>query len=651
MEKVYTFNQSVRGHLHVMRDIPCEDYSCSFSDKNGRYHIAAIADGHGADSCFRSSKGSEAACKVTLECLKEFAESVLGSSKSEEKFYREALFDKKSSEVTLRRLTDLITAKWYDEVMEDYKKNPPTEAELGDYAEMYADGSNTVHIYGTTLIAALLMPSYLLLFQQGDGRCDVFYGDGSVDQPIPWDIRCQDNATTSLCDDDVLESFRTAVINIKKKKVIACYLGCDGVEDAYRDTYENLGDTHCIMGGVHAFYKDLTCRILDSGVADFENGLKDYFEYFSEFGRFSRSGSGDDVSVAGIVDLNAIAAFSEKFRRDTKLYDVEEKLFWKEDELRGKQRKREILRKRMNEAERVWQRAKSEYDREEVNLSNLNELRKEKKTERDTVISCSREYYECFPEIVSEEVTTEDEISESKKPQLKKLLEKAKGILHINKETSNQDIEDEDNAQQYLEWLERKRVRLLDEIRSLDEKYKIFEDSRIKKRNSAASLEEKFKKAKQTFDDYESKFQAIDAERVKLNAERDRLLRENEAANKPYKRDIKTLRKDNKFGTSENIEDKNKKDITDKSESEESKNTADTECDNVSNEQETVDNPKDKDEAVSIDRTSESVSDDEKVTVPDKSNAAEDNPKDEDNNKKSDDTSDKDGGYVPLYGF
>jgi len=380
MEKVYTFNKSVRGHLHVMRDIPCEDYSCSFSDKNGRYHIAAVADGHGADSCFRSAKGSKFACEAALNCLKQFADSILSSDESEKTLYYEAFSDRTSLDVTLRRLTDLISAKWYDEVMADYEKNPPTSEEIGDYSEMYKDGSKTTHIYGTTLIAALLLPSHLLLFQQGDGRCEVFFDDGTIEQPIPWDNRCQDTATTSLCDDDVLESFRSAVINLNKKKVIACYLGSDGVEDAYRDTYEDLGGMHCVMGGVHAFYKNLTCKIMDTTIEDFEDDLGDFLEFFSEYGLFSKSGSGDDVSVAGIVDLSAVAEFTDNFEFDTKLYNIEEQLSIKENELLSKQRKHKILRKRMDEAKENFDNA-NKYSQKKEDLETLEEKYRNAKKE------------------------------------------------------------------------------------------------------------------------------------------------------------------------------------------------------------------------------------------------------------------------------
>ena len=78
---------------------------------------------------------------------------------------------------------------------------------------------------------------------------------------------------------------------------------------------------------------------------------------FTEKGRFSRTGSGDDVSVAGIVDLEAIKPFTEKYENEVKLYAVDEDLFWKEEENRGKTRKHGMLKKRAEEA-------KIEFDEE-----------------------------------------------------------------------------------------------------------------------------------------------------------------------------------------------------------------------------------------------------------------------------------------------
>ena len=357
MDQVFTFHETVRGHLHVMNEFPCEDSSSSFSAENGRYHIAIVADGHGSKSCFRSDYGSKVATEVTLECLQQFAEATLASEELEERFYKDVFSNPRYRHMTLRRLTDTILAEWHDRVLENYNNNPPTLEEMGESAEEYQNGKNPAHIYGTTLIAALKIPQCLILLHQGDGRCDVFYENGTVDQPIPWDPRCEDTATTSLCDEDAAERFRSCVINLAEKPVIACYVGCDGIEDAYRDTYEGLGGSHTLMGGVHTFYKYLTCQIAQVGQEDFKKWLPEFLAKFSADGIFSRSGSGDDVSVSGIVDLSKLASFIKEYAYDIKLYSLEEDLFWKEDELRGKTRKHGILKKRFDEAQHVLENA------------------------------------------------------------------------------------------------------------------------------------------------------------------------------------------------------------------------------------------------------------------------------------------------------
>jgi hypothetical protein len=349
---MFTFHKSVIGHVHILKDIPCEDYSASFSEKNGRYHIAIVADGHGSEECFRSAFGSKAAVDIALAKLKDFAEAVLESPGTEERFYCDIFTNPRYQAMTMRQLTDSIISRWHDYVEEDYQNNPPTEDELQKTEEhSNREANNVAQIYGTTLMAALWLPCCLLVVHQGDGRCDVFYDDGTVDQPVPWDKRCVDTAVTSLCDEDALTSIRHCVLNIIDKKIIACYLGSDGVEDAYRDTYEAVdGKMHSLMGGVHTFYKDLTCQLGTKSQEDFNVYLTEMLPKFSANGRFSRTGSGDDISVAGIVDIKAVRRHIDQFKVDTEIYDLEEQLFWKEDELRGKMRKHGILHKRMDEA-------------------------------------------------------------------------------------------------------------------------------------------------------------------------------------------------------------------------------------------------------------------------------------------------------------
>jgi len=373
MSRVYTFNKTVRGHLHVMNEFPCQDSSVSLSAENEKYFIAVIADGHGSKSCFRSDYGSKCATEVATECLKQFAEATLASEESEDRFYKDMFSNPRYRHMTIRRLTDTILAEWHDRVLNDYKNNPPTLEEMGDSAPLYEGGNNATHIYGTTLIAALQLPKCLLLIQQGDGRCDVFFLNGKVSQPIPWDERCEGTTTTSLCDEDAADSFRNVVIDTSEKHVIACFLGSDGVEDAYRDTYEELGGSHVLMGGVHTFYKDLICKLSSMEQVEFEDYLNNMLHDFSENGKFSRTGSGDDISVAGIVDIDSIKKFVSQYETDIKLYSLEEQLFWKEDELRGKKRKHGILKKRMDEAHTALEDADNNLHLLDERINNLHQ--------------------------------------------------------------------------------------------------------------------------------------------------------------------------------------------------------------------------------------------------------------------------------------
>ena len=105
------------------------------------------------------------------------------------------------------------------------------------------------------------------------------------------------------------------------------------------------------MGGVYTFYKNLTCQIVEKEQKQFETYLGEMLPEFSANGLFSRTGSGDDISVAGFVNVEIAKKFCEQFKLDIEVYGLKEELFWKEDELRGKMRKHGILLKRMNDAQ------------------------------------------------------------------------------------------------------------------------------------------------------------------------------------------------------------------------------------------------------------------------------------------------------------
>lgn len=340
MERMFTFHKSVMGYSHLSAPVPrCEDASTSFSDDAGRYHIAIIADGHGQEESFRSHRGSRAAADSAMECLKIFAEAVLASPEREQAFLGSIFTDSRYRRETIRRLTDAIYAGWHDRIDADFTQDPPTAEEQTKYAAYCSDPYHRPHIYGTTLIAALHLGSCLLLLHQGDGRCDVFYADGSVDQPIPWDDRCIGNLTTSLCDFDAPESIRHCVLDTRKKAVVACYVGSDGVEDAYRS-----------QEGTHTFYRHLSNWLLERLDTDFDEELGKKLTHFSAHGLFSPKGSLDDVSVAGILMPEALRALSRRFDDLITRFDLSEQLFHAEHQIGTRERSRAILRRRMQEA-------------------------------------------------------------------------------------------------------------------------------------------------------------------------------------------------------------------------------------------------------------------------------------------------------------
>lgn len=492
MDQVFTFHETVRGHLHVMNEFPCEDSSSSFSAENGRYHIAIVADGHGSKSCFRSDYGSKVATEVALDCLQQFAEATLASEELEERFYKDIFSNPRYRHMTVRRLTDTILAEWHDRVLEDYKNNPPTLEEMGESATEYQNGKNPAHIYGTTLIAALKMSQCLILLHQGDGRCDVFYEDGSVDQPIPWDSRCEDTATTSLCDEDAAERFRSCVLNLAEKPVIACYVGCDGVEDAYRDTYEGLGGSHVLMGGVHAFYKYLTCQIVQMGDEAFKSWLPDFLAKFSADGIFSRSGSGDDVSVSGIVDLSRINSFTEGYAYDVKLYALEEDLFWREDELRRKTRKHGILKKRFDDAKLAYENASVTQNTLTESLEQLQSFR----------IEFARKI-----EAAKEELEDYRQDAESATGQIE-------GRYATRFATAMQRFIEEISTGYSQK--EAAYSKMLEQLVQLDGKIIQNEEQIECGKKNLLELETKRDEAQSAFEEYDTKYQAIDVERGKI---------------------------------------------------------------------------------------------------------------------------------------
>lgn len=499
MKALFSFHKTVRGHLHVLREFPCEDYSISFSSENGDYHIAIVADGHGASECFRSSRGSQFAAEEALSCLKQFAESVLDNSDNGHRFYQDILTNTRYKAMTMRRLTDTIIALWHDRVKSDFVSDPPSQEEIDKYTDGKGIGDNIYHVYGTTLIAALWLPKCLLLIQQGDGRCDVFYEDGSVGQPIPWDNRCEDNITTSMCDSDVANSIRWAVVDLHDNAIIACVLESDGVEDAYRDTYIDLGDSHELMGGVHSFNKNLLLKAVSLPSDEFINYLDDMLPLFSERGLFSKAGSGDDVSIAAVAHYERVLKKAALFERDVRRYELEEKLIGKNEELRGKTRKHDILHRRFIEAESCW----NDQSRQLSQISSATSNLEQEVNMLQTKLSCLQQIIELCGHDPS---TVEQAINEH--------------ILSHGTETLSQlGLQLEDivfNPLKLRTRLIKEQNKLISSLESLETRLERNTKERDAFAMQAESSKDEYEKAKAAYDEYDEEYQNIESDILRL---------------------------------------------------------------------------------------------------------------------------------------
>jgi hypothetical protein len=270
----HDFAFSAQGHNHIKANKVCQDFSGSFSDGNG-VSIIVVADGHGGDNYPRTDKGARYAVESASTAVQQFVATVADGNIDVAAEYKPRM----------EQLAKNILLLWHDAVERDVADHPFAEEELAKvsekYKKKYLSGSSNKKAYGTTLIVACATPSYWFGLQIGDGRCVAFSRQGDVSEPIPWDEDCQSNVTTSICDSDAIEEFRFYCSN---DLPLAVFIGCDGIDDSYACNEE-----------LYALYRSVLIIFAEHG----ENVGKGEVEEFLP--AISKRGSGDDVSIAGLV--------------------------------------------------------------------------------------------------------------------------------------------------------------------------------------------------------------------------------------------------------------------------------------------------------------------------------------------------------------
>lgn len=317
--RMQSFHLSTQGASHIKKNKECQDASESYYDEHCA--IAIVCDGHGGDDYVRSASGSAFACAAAKTSILNFVENV---NRDELTRHHDQL---------LHNLKASIIGAWNEAVYEHYEANPFTEAEiavLSDRAKRkYLEEKRIESAYGTTLIAVACTKDYWFGIHIGDGKCVAVNPEGKFVQPIPWDEKCFLNATTSICDTDALNRFRSFY---SEKLPVAVFVGSDGIDDCF-STEQQLNN----------LYKTV---LYSFATSDFDAAVNDLSDYLP---RLSAKGSGDDVSVAAVLDLDMIGEISA-----VKEFDKEKEKARVEENARIAAQKAEEERKRV-EAERAEQ--------------------------------------------------------------------------------------------------------------------------------------------------------------------------------------------------------------------------------------------------------------------------------------------------------
>lgn len=274
--KLTAINSTCIGASHIRANKVCQDASACINA--GDFALAVVSDGHGDDPFVRSDKGAAFAVEAAKWCVSGFLAGV-----------NPAAF-LAHSDGFLTQLAKSIISDWNDRVRAHFAWTPFTEAELrglpNKLAERYAAGTKIEEAYGATLLVAVATEQYWFGLHIGDGKCVVCREPGKFGQPIPWDEKCVLNATTSICSADAIGSFRYF---FSEETPDAIFVASDGIDDCFSNDAQ-----------LYDFYEAVLALFGQYELAAAKAELAEYLP------KMSAAGSGDDMSVAAILDIEKL---------------------------------------------------------------------------------------------------------------------------------------------------------------------------------------------------------------------------------------------------------------------------------------------------------------------------------------------------------
>lgn len=335
MAGLYSYSYTTLGGSHKKRNKPCQDFSSDYTCDD--FSIIAVSDGHGSSKHFRSDVGSKLAAQGSIEEVRKVIENDF-----------DLVNFKENPRKIIENLIENVYKRWKNDISNYMTENPFIKEEIPkdldedtkekffgtDYPYYY------ISAYGATLMVGVMAEDYYFAFHIGDGKAVFLYEDGKIEQSIPWDEACYINVTTSLSDTNAVDNFRycygyktdderfvevgvekntkitkkqcesdnllsneiqskeaiedTLEYKSRKKtecikaRVMAIFMGSDGVDDTYR-----VGDNEESLMNL---YRDFYLALMRKGHMD---EAKKLIEQSAD--KFAESGSQDDVSMAGLV--------------------------------------------------------------------------------------------------------------------------------------------------------------------------------------------------------------------------------------------------------------------------------------------------------------------------------------------------------------
>lgn len=263
-----TLAASVPGAAHQRHGLPSQDAA-----RVARCHsqalplILALADGHGSRRCMRSRRGARVAVAVAHLIRGHLADR---TSLSRIKRWAE------------EQLPLELVRHWQGRVERLVARQPFAEDELAplDASDRRALEINPQIAYGTTLLAVVIAPSFILYLQLGDGDILTVSSDGVVARPVARDERLIANETTSLCSPQAWNEMRVVFQGLAGAPPSLILAASDGYANSFRNDL-----------GFRQVARDLWTMIREEGWASVRPRIKDWLSEASELG------SGDDISV------------------------------------------------------------------------------------------------------------------------------------------------------------------------------------------------------------------------------------------------------------------------------------------------------------------------------------------------------------------